>query len=194
MVRRASYGLLESAGFCVARASAPLRWLSLGSRRSTPACCAQAPCRAGCGCFAYYATSLHRLEASLRWRATVVRRAGCAFENQPAFAWQATRDRATALAASQDEAQRASFLRVRAVRRLLWSVDALTKATAPARGLSRAPRGRRFTWKSWPPESAGFCVARTSALLLWLSLERRRSTRACCCARAVPRWLWSVRS
>ena len=41
------------------------------------------------------------------------------------------------------------------------------------------------------PESAGVRVAHASMALCSLSLGRRHSTQACC-ARAVPRWLWSV--
>ena len=120
VVRRPSCGHPESAVVRVAHASAPLRSLSLGRRRSTQACCARAPCRAGCGRSAHYVRGLHRQETSLLRCVAVVRRTSC--------------------------------------------------------GL---------------PEPAGFCVARASAALRMLSLETRRSTRACC-ARAVPRWLWSA--
>ena len=47
VVRRASCGLQELAGFRAARATARLRSLPLGMRRSMNACCARAPCRAG---------------------------------------------------------------------------------------------------------------------------------------------------
>ena len=47
VVRRASCGLQHTADFCVAHTGAPLRWLSLGSRRSTRACCTRVPCCTG---------------------------------------------------------------------------------------------------------------------------------------------------
>ena len=47
VVRRASCGLQHTADFCMAHTGAPLRWLSLGSRRSTRACCTRAPCCTG---------------------------------------------------------------------------------------------------------------------------------------------------
>ena len=56
-----------------------------------------------------------------------------------------TRIRATALSVSRKEVQHASLLRARAEPRWLWSVYALGKATAPARGLSPLARGRGAT-------------------------------------------------
>ena len=71
------------------RAGAPLRSLSLGRRRVTQACCARAPCRAGCCRFMHKARALHRRKASLLRRAAVVRRASGGPQNRPAFAWHA---------------------------------------------------------------------------------------------------------
>ena len=51
VVRRASGGFPESAGFRVERVGAPLRSLSLRRRRSTRDCFARSPCRAYCGWF-----------------------------------------------------------------------------------------------------------------------------------------------
>ena len=105
----------------VARAAqARRRSLSLGRRRSTRACCARAPCRAGCG--------------------------------RPC--------------PRKDTAPREASL----LRRAPWC-DVPAAASKPSQ--------RR--------------VSRARGALRSLSLGRRRSTRACC-ARAVPRWLWSLAS
>ena len=77
VVRRASCGLQRAAGIRVARAQAPLRWLCLGRWRNTRACRARALCRAGCDRYLRYRRALHRREASLFRRKTVVRRASC---------------------------------------------------------------------------------------------------------------------
>ena len=62
-----------------------------------------------------------------------------------------TRECATALAVSREEAQHASLLRARAVPRWLWSADAQGKGIAPARGLSPSARGRGVTYQLRPP-------------------------------------------
>ena len=80
MVRRASCGLQRAAGIRVARARAPLRWLSLGRWRNTRACRARAPCRAGCDRPTRYERALHRRKASLLRCKTVVRRASCGLQ------------------------------------------------------------------------------------------------------------------
>ena len=115
VVRRASCGHERAADFGVARARAPLLWLSLGRRCSTRFFCHRPSCRANFGRPASDVRVLHRAEASLFRRVAVVRRARC--------------------------------------------------------GLQRA---------------AGIDAARARALPRWLSFWKRGSTRACCCARAVP--------
>ena len=82
-----------------------------GRRRSTRACCACAPCRAGCGRSSLQ-RALRRREASLLRRAPVVRRASCGLQRQASAAWLARRRRA-ALAVSGEEAQHSSLLRAR---------------------------------------------------------------------------------
>ena len=77
VVRRASCDLQHAAGIRVARAQAPLRWVSLGRWRNTRACRARAPCCAGCDRPLRYRRALHRREASLFWCKSVVRRASC---------------------------------------------------------------------------------------------------------------------
>ena len=66
--------------------AAQARWrsLSLGNRRSTKSCCLRASSRAGCGQHMAYGRALLRREASLFWRAPVVRRASCRLQRQPA--------------------------------------------------------------------------------------------------------------
>ena len=174
------------------RAGAPLRSLSLGRRRVTQACCARAPCRAGCCRFMHKARALHRRKASLLRRAAVVRRASGGHPESAGFRVA----RAGAPLCSLFLGGRcghSSLLPARTVPRWLWSFHALDKGTVPARGLSPSARGCGATCQLRPvQEPAGFRVARASEPLRSLSLGRRRSTRACCCARAVPRWLLSI--
>ena len=139
VVRRASRGHPEPAGICVGRAGLPLRSLSLRERRSTKACCARAPCHAGCGRSTQHETALHRREASPTRRTAVVRRASGAHPESAGFSG-GTRERATALAISREDVQHASFLRMRAVPRWLWSVHAIGRVNAPARPLSFGAR------------------------------------------------------
>ena len=96
---------------------------------------------------------------------------------------------APSLAVSGEEAQHASFLLARSVPSWSWSVRALQKIIAPARGLSFHAR----PWRNVPGpqcQASAACHA-AQARRCSLSLGRRRSTRARR-ARAVLRWLWSV--
>ena len=260
VVRRASCGLQRQASAACSRGAARLRSLSLGRRRSTRACCARAPCRAGCGrsmptkgtaparglspsarargatcqlrpptpsqrrvsqrgacacarCLWGGGAALELATRARRAALVVVGRAHkehCAGERPlsfgarlwcdvPAAASNAKQRRLprsasrAVLAVSGEEAQHSSLLRARAVPRWLWSAYAnrralrrreaslLLRARVVRRascGLQRASRLSRRTRE---------CARRS------LSLEMRRSTRACC-ARAVPRWLWSARA
>ena len=111
----------ESAGLRLARASALLRSLSLGRRRSTRACCARALCHGG-GCRSVqHKRALHRREASLIRRTAVLRRASVG-HTEPAGIRVARACAPLSLAVSQEEAQHASLLRARAVPRWLWSI------------------------------------------------------------------------
>ena len=74
-----------------AHASAPLRWLSVMTRRSTRACDARAPCRAGSSRLVPYAGPLHRRDVSLHRCKTVVRRAGCGLQGTAGFREARTR-------------------------------------------------------------------------------------------------------
>ena len=99
VVRCARCGLPHSRLSRNKRTGAPLRWLSLGRRRSTRACDARALRRNGCGRSTCYQMSMHqRKVSSLRCKA-VVRCARCSLSHKQAFAWQ-TRVRATTLAIS----------------------------------------------------------------------------------------------
>jgi len=83
------------------------------------------------------------------------------------------------------------LLRARAVPRWLWSAHASAKGTTPARGLSPSARVRGATCKLRPPTPSKRRVSRGAGVrahLRSLSLGKRRSTRVCYCARAVPRW------
>ena len=84
-MRRASCSLRRQPSFWVARARAPLRWLSLGRRRSTRAFRARTPCRAGCGRLRHRERALHRRNASLLRCKTVVRRATCGLQSTAGF-------------------------------------------------------------------------------------------------------------
>ena len=105
-------------GFHVTCAHAPLRSLSLTTRRSTQAFRARAPCRAGCDRLIPDGRALHQRKASLLRCETVVRRASCGLHfAQPVFAWPS--ERTASLAVSQEDAQHVSFLRARPVPRWL---------------------------------------------------------------------------
>ena len=91
-----------------------------------------------------------------------------------------TRERATALAVTREEAQHVSFPRAAAVPGELWSVRTLCQDTATAEILSASLRDRGTTCQLRSPLcAAGFRVTRAYAPLRSLSLTRRRSTRAC---------------
>ena len=75
VVRCATCGFQHAAGFYVARAHAPLRWLSLGRWQNTRACRVHAPPRAGYELFTHHGRVLDRRKVSLLRHKTVVRRA-----------------------------------------------------------------------------------------------------------------------
>ena len=70
----------SAASIRVARAQAPLRWLSLGRWRNTRAFRAQTPCRAECDRSACPEIELHRRKGSLLRCKMVVRRASCVLQ------------------------------------------------------------------------------------------------------------------
>ena len=178
-VQRASCGLQEPACFHVARATALLRSLPLGRRRSTRACCARALCCAARGQLMYCERALIRREASLLWRAAVMRHASCSLQELTGFrAARATaplrslhlgRRRSTRACCARAPC-RASSGRIAHRERALHRREAiLFRRTAAVR---RASCGLR--------ESTGFRVARATAPLRSLPLGRGRSTRGSC--------------
>ena len=192
MVRRASCGLQHQASAACHAAQARRRSLSLGRRRSTRACCARAPCRAGCGRSCTMKGALHRREASLLRRAAVVRRASCGLQRQASAACHAAQARRR-FAVSGEEAQHSSLLRARAVPRWLWSDCAVRRALRrrEASLLRRAAVVRRASCGL--QRQAGCRVARATracARCLWEEAQHSSLLRA----RAVPRWLWSART
>ena len=77
--------LFCGSSFRVARARAPLFYLSLGRTRSTRSCHARAPCRAGFDRSTHVVQTLHRWEITLLRCKTVVRRAICGLQRTAAF-------------------------------------------------------------------------------------------------------------
>ena len=100
MVRTASRGLQHQASAACHSAQAHLRSLSAGRTRSTQACYARAPWRAGCARKALRRRAPCRREASLLRRVAVVRRASCGLQRQASAACLAQRRRACALCLS----------------------------------------------------------------------------------------------
>ena len=180
-MRRAICDLQHTANLCVAHACAPLRWLSLGSRRSTRGRWTCAPCRASCGRCKPYASALPRREASLLRRADLVRRASCGLQHTANFfvaharapmVWR------SAQAFCTRAPRRAGFGRCMRYAKALNRREAFV--------LQRAALGRRASCSL--QRTADVCVAHAHAPLRWLSLGRWRRTRACCLC-AVPHWL-----
>ena len=162
----------------------------MGRRRSTCACEARTPCRAGCGHVMHHKRRLHRRKATLHRRKTVLRRASCGLRCTAGFfAWRA-RERATALAVFRNEAQQACALATRA-RRTAPIVVASCMMQDHCTGEEPLFIGARpccdvpaAASEAQPPFSRG---EHPSAPLRSLSMGTRRSTRACdacapCCA------------
>ena len=93
VVRRASCDLQRAAGTRIARARAPLCWLSLGRWQNTQAGCARALCYAGCGWITHYGRTLHRRKVPLVRCKTLVRRASCGLQHAAGFRVAHARDR-----------------------------------------------------------------------------------------------------
>ena len=160
-----------------------------GRRRSTRACCARAPCRAGCGRLCPikgHCAGERPLSFGARPWCDVPAAASNA-KPAPRVTRSAARRRSLSLGGGA-----ALELAARARRAALVVVGSCPmKGTAPARGLSPSARARGATCQLRPPTPSQRRVSRGAGALRSLSLGRRRSTRACC-ARAVPRWLWSA--
>ena len=177
-LRRASRGLKCAAGFRVARMRARhcARCLS-GRRRSTRACDARAPCRAGCG----RPIALCKGTALARGLSPSAQGRGATCQLRPprtaGFRVDA-RERATALALSREEAQHASLRRARRAALVVvgpCSIEGHCTSERPlffgARPCCDVPAAASNTQP--------VCACTRSAPLRSLSLGRRRSTRAC---------------
>ena len=173
-VRRAICGLQRTAGFCVARARAPLCWLSLGRRREA---CEHA---ARASRVALVATNSRTVEGqdplpfSARHRCDIPAVASTLRSRR----LHGKRERTTAQPVSQEEAKHTSLPRARAVPRCLRSPFARWKGTAPAGTFSPSVRDRAMRQLRPPVYAAGFRVARVRKPLRCLSLGRRRSAQA----------------
>ena len=108
-------------------ALARLHSVSLG-RRSTQACCACAPCRAGCGRTTPHRRAPHRREASLLRDTTVVQRASCRLQYQASAACLACVCRATARSLSRGRRLSILFYRARALSHCVRLAYTLLKA------------------------------------------------------------------
>ena len=164
---------------CGKRAGAPpLRWLSLGMRRSTRACVARAPLRDGCDRSMRHGRSLHQREASysvqdrattcLLWPPTHGRlsrdkRAGATLR------WLSLGRRRSTRACDARAVRRAGFDRSMHPGRPPHQRDASTNRCEAVVQYARCGL----------PHSGLSRDKRAGATLRWLSLGRRRSTRAC---------------
>ena len=186
VVRRASCGLQRQASAACHARRVRLRSLSLGRRRSTRACCARAPCRAGCGRLVPTKGT-----APARGLSPSARARGATCQLRPPTPSQRRVPRAGALRSlslGRRRSTRACCARApcRAGCGRLCHRKALRRREASL--LRRAP------WCDVPAAAsnakpAAACHARSAPALAVSGM--RRSTRACC-ARAVPRWLWSA--
>ena len=170
----------------MAYASAPLRSLSLGRRRSTRACCARAPWCAGGGRPLYDEGALYWREAAVLQRAAVVGRANYGLHESAGFRVA----RASAPLRSLSLRRRRSTRACRAPCCACVPCCAGRDGPCLIKGHCAGERPLFFGSQPWcdvpagASKNQGFRVARASAPLRLLSLGRRRSTRAsCCCAR-----------
>ena len=174
----------------MARASAVLRLLFLGRRRSSRDWCARAVLR----CL-WSAHALSKDTALTSGLSPSARGRGATYQLRPpriSRCSRSTRKPATALAVSREEAQYASLLRARAVPRWLWSVGALRKEIAPTSGLYSSARGRGATYQLRPPIISR-CSRGTRERVTALAVSREEAQHASLLrARTVPGWLWSI--
>ena len=184
-MRRVSCGHQRAAGIRMEREQAALRWLSLGRWRSTRACRARAPRRAGFGRSAHFRKALQWREASLPRYKTVVCDVRAVTSNaQPAFAWHANKRHCAGCLSGGGETRE---LAARARRAALVAIGLRSiEGIAPAEGLSLSAQGRGATCRRGLQRAPGIRVAREQAPLCLLSLGRWRNTQTCR-ARAPPR-------
>ena len=119
------------------RTGTPLRWLSLGRRRSTRACDARAPHRNGCGRSTRYRMTMHQRDAfSIRCKA-VVRCVRCSLPLNRLLRGKCAcpARHCAGYLLKIIMVQHARLRRTRAALRCLWSACVPRKATPPAGGL-----------------------------------------------------------
>ena len=162
----------------MAHASALLRWLSLGRRRSTRVCGARAPCRAGCGRFIPYGKTLHQRDllpfGARSW--CVVPAA--AFFLRSRLSHLNLRGRLGSFCLGREDAAH------ELVSRWLWSVLVLSDARSLAEGLSPSACGHVVAYQERPPSpSVRFCAsASVLGRALWLARwgEEAQHASSCC--------------
>ena len=167
-------------GFRVANARrAPLRWLSLGMRRSTRACDARAPRRAGCGRFMRHGRPLRQRRPPLRCK-TVLRRVCCGLQHTAGF--RVTHARARHHCAgylSGGGAARALATRARRAAMVVVGPCATEAHCASETALSFGARPCCDVLAAASNDRRRSRVTHAIAPPLRCSLGRRRSTRAC---------------
>ena len=150
MLRCVSCGLPRQASEACRVAQAPLRCLSLGRRHSTHAFRARTPRRAGCGRTTHvagpvhYTRSLHQREASLLRCTAVLQHASFGLQYQASAASRVAQPPLRSLPLGRKRGTRACGSRAPR-HAVCWSVHALCKTTASARGLSPSVHGRAPT-------------------------------------------------
>ena len=169
------------AAFRVALALLRALSLSLGRRNSTRACGMHAPRCAGWSRCVPYGRALHQPRASLLRCTAVLRRASCGLQRKlSAAAFRVAEASLRPLSLSREKAQHANLRRARAAPRKLRSLRELQKTTAPAKKLSPSEYGRALAYWQQPSTASKRRVSRGAGVTArFLSLGRRRSTRAC---------------
>ena len=147
----------------------PARQIYLGRKRSTEACCARAPCRAGYGWYVPYVEKPHRREASLLRRAAVVRRASCGLQHTANF--YVAHARAPLRWLSLVRRRRTRAVCTHAPCRAGCGRPMSYESTLSRREASLLQRAAVVRHASCSLQhTADFCVAHTRAPLRWLSL------------------------
>ena len=182
VVRRASCGLQRQASAPVLRAAAagaPALAVS-GWKRSTRACCARAPCRAGWDRPMRVRRAMHQRKTCPLRRAPVVRRVSCGFQRQASAACLARRRRACARCLGV-ETQHSSLLCARRAALVVISPYGNIRALRPrvASLLRRTPVVRRPSCGLQRQASAAGLARRRRACARCLGVETQHSSLLC---------------
>ena len=159
MLRRAGRALQRAAGFRVAHASAPLRWLPVGRRYTTRVCDASVACRARSNRSVPYVRKLHQREASLSWCKTVVQRVGsilqraagdCEAHASAPLRWLSVGRRRSTRACDARAPCRAGCGRCMPLKRHCTSAELLPLIARPCSGVLAAPSNEQpaFVWRT----------------------------------------------